>query len=473
MKKLFLLFFMFLSISIVSVNAASIYGAFDFTVYDNKTYNLETGAWEDNINYSSTNRVIIPLNSEDNTLYFNSSTFHHIVFFNKFNNYIGYSNTAATDLELSLYIGYDVADNKIIVPDNAAKFALVVYNFNDSLIYDIWEGLSYNDITLGNNEFSSFPDTYPLGNQVYNLVGTNNYYGTELFNINSITDTATTQYIDRDFSVVKGATFSRILELTNTVMYYHNDIDDLGLDIKVNNSQVANATIRIGNILYSTVYSGDITVYDFDNTFAVTYGVGRDILIRVDKTLYPTIIDFENYLQANDVEFIYELETPVTNNRDIYYYNYNDSIIYNISDIFVDLNIPSETQFNTILLNGIDPYAANYSEYLFAINLANLDIQYKYDNTPAEPLDVQNSIDDTLNSIGGENDNIRVFLALGIMVIAAILIGIKTKNSMFVIMTEAVLVLLFGLLGWFSFWILALITLICVLLLFRFILKKE
>ena len=81
MKKLLIFFALLIFLTVCSVDAAQVYGELEFDVYDNKSYNLLTGDYIDDINYSVTNRVMIPNNSEDHTIYFNNQNFHHILFY--------------------------------------------------------------------------------------------------------------------------------------------------------------------------------------------------------------------------------------------------------------------------------------------------------------------------------------------------------------------------------------------------------
>jgi len=434
MKKLFFVFSLLLMLSISGVHAASISNALDFSTYDNKTYNLESGVWEDNINYSSTNRVVIPLNSEDNTLYFNNSSFHHIVFFNEFNNYIGYANTDKVVLELSMYIGYDVAADKIIVPDTARKFALIVYNYNDTRLqtavsYGLGDTLTYNDIF-------GFDTVYG---------GSNNLLDNPVF------------YDDLNFwSCSVGVSYCDVTDGVATVES-SSDGDSLYRDY----------THITGHTYY---------------LFASAKRVGFGDIKLIDYSLEGSPFEYINYsVDEFDIYSIYGV-ADIDAVNDIQFRNFgggytnldiNGVGLYDLTAIFGINREPTQTIFEGYKTIWEDPYSEEYDEYYFLINLTSLTVSYMYDNTPSVPLDAQTTLDDKLTLLGADNEEMKVFMALGIMIIAAVFIGLKTKNSIFVIMAEAVLILIFTMLGWFSFWILLLIALICVLALFKTILKKE
>ena len=163
MKKIFLTFLLVLSLTlstIIGVNAAPVYDDFDFTVYDNEKYDLITGFTETDINYSRTNKIHLDKILIDDEVVFSHDDFHHVLFFNEFNAYIGYVNTNKSDLQLSTWIDGDVGiDGVLSIPDGVDKIALMNYNYEDTrnlIIYEnedidniAWDSLSYRDIFEG------------------------------------------------------------------------------------------------------------------------------------------------------------------------------------------------------------------------------------------------------------------------------------------------------------------------------------
>lgn len=146
----------------------------------------------------------------------------------------------------------------------------------------------------------------------------------ELCGIGGVYDDLYTQRfgIDRN-DVVKSATsWSSLFELTNTKVYTKDFSSSLGYKVPSNNSTVVNISLKIGDDIYNVT---DPTSQSTDDTegsvslFTGSTGLG----IRVNKTTYPTSADFEAYLQANDVEFIYELDeylprTEANNNLSVW-----------------------------------------------------------------------------------------------------------------------------------------------------------
>lgn len=182
--KFFVLILLITLITSIGVNADTIDGDYSYTTYDNEGYDLITGEALENINMSRTNRVEIARDSIDDKIYFNDSDFSHVLFFNSSNIYIGYGNGNGSTRELSSYIGAVVPDGgaySIEVPENARKFALMNYNYQDtrnliaytqpSIDAMAWETLSYRDIFAGTNLIinGDFNDTHIEYEPLFNL----------------------------------------------------------------------------------------------------------------------------------------------------------------------------------------------------------------------------------------------------------------------------------------------------------------
>ena len=589
MKKLLILFSLLIFLTVGGVKAAQVYGDLEFDVYDNKSYDLLTGAYVDDINYSVTNRIIIPMNSEDHTIYFNNTNFHHILFYDAFNKYLGYANTDKTDLQLSTHIGYDfAAGDWILAPEKATKFALVVYNYNDTRVltaktYDsidveAWEGLTYRDIFEGNNLFltSGFTNDANAANFVYfdntfswekNDLFLNYFYtrnsnynlplSNYYINMNFKTDITNsgfnfvflikgsepdisntyydipTSFVDNSFvfynsiddmrywpqfstnneqrvftidfdnthlydlnSIFTGVSMPTITEFETMLDYFTLNFETSGYVMNYNeifgtptqfggsnnlvligdneftlyrNSFRTNTELLSKNTVVDSIYYASFKIKNSNIPFGLSYKPGNQVVITgFEDGFYSTIY---TVLYAFNTEYVFLSSShPDT---DDYLGTYYNRLIYDLTDIFQQSHEPDIETFEGYYDVWTDPYDGHYISYLFAINLTSLNIQYLYDDTPAAPLDTQNSIDDTLLGLGADSPEMQVFLALGIMVLVAIFIGYKTRSTMFIVMAETLLIVIFAMLGWFSFWILLLIALISVLLLFKTILKRE
>lgn len=666
MKKLFFIFTMLLFLTLTGVRGATAYNTLDFDIYDNYKHDLLTGSYEYDINYSTTNRIVIPLNSGDHTLYFSNINFHHILFYDAFNNYLGYSNVDTNvDLELSTYIGYEVdeVNNKILAPDKATSFALIVYNYGDTrsqtaMTYEsiddiIFNGLTYRDIFAGTNIYSTpnSPDDDILYGSGYSLGGapdttTKHWNGRDF---NNIVQNATLGNTSLDDLWVSGGAFTISASELSLLDYIFST--DTGVK--------ENQLLEINNITYTLVTFGNFSIQEGNNAFAISntgilYIAFNDLSDKGITKETPTTA--ESFLQSNDVEFLYELnafELRVDNFAYLKFIDIGDEpFIYNFTDIF-GTTFPELTDFdewalyydlykdvsgielsyndifgtdnnfggsNNLILNGdfslgtglasywsgyysdsfnnnnegqyyepsfgvpnrygiyqqnvsiiednsyyigfdvdiestedfiirvyentvhfdpiywnsnqegalsglvvslgtldslivwrteasiltigdytildnvniydltdifsvnhepsieifedyidvwTDPHNYDYNVYFQSASLSTITINYMYDDTPMADPDAQTTIDDSLTNIGVDSTEMKVFLAFGIMIVVAIFIGMKTQNSSFIILSEVVLVLIFTLLGWFSFWILLLMALSFVLLIIR------
>lgn len=118
------------------------------------------------------------------------------------------------------------------------------------------------------------------------------------------------EYVGKDTTVVKSATYTSNAPLTNTIRYF-SKLTTL-LDYKVASSldTITNIKVVTGNITYTVTSYNYSTSNDIENLISVD--TNGNLIFRVNKTTYPTIASFEAYLQANDVTLYYELATPTT-----------------------------------------------------------------------------------------------------------------------------------------------------------------
>ena len=89
----------------------------------------------------------------------------------------------------------------------------------------------------------------------------------------------------------------------------------------------------------------------------------------------------------------------------------------------------------------------------------------KYDDTPPEAPDFQTTFDDTLDGIGVDTVQEKLFGAFLIMGVIAVLLGLKFKNVAIVILSQILLIFIFTVIGWFSMWFILVIAILFVLML--------
>jgi len=210
MKKLYILTLLFLTFTGLQVASAATF-SLAFETYEGLGYDLTTGKAFNDINYSSTEKMVLGATIDNQQIELTNTNFHHLLFFDKYNRYIGYINGNQTTLENSKYLGYD-ADAITTIPPTAKFFTIVNYDYTKTreltavtnpTIDDIaWGSLTYRDIfgdslfqtgannIVNNGDFSidsdsngladtwaGFSDTvYTLNNGIQQTVVTNNQY---------------------------------------------------------------------------------------------------------------------------------------------------------------------------------------------------------------------------------------------------------------------------------------------------------
>lgn len=154
MKKLLILTMTILSfVGLNVVSADIVTDSYALTVYDNYKYDLITGQKEYDELYSITTMNLIGNYYIDDEIDLSSQNFHHILFFNNYNAYLGYANTNASTLELSTHLSdFDITGNVITFPVGATKFALMTYNYEEvrdgvAYTYPSIDEVAYNGLT--------------------------------------------------------------------------------------------------------------------------------------------------------------------------------------------------------------------------------------------------------------------------------------------------------------------------------------
>jgi hypothetical protein len=174
------------------------------------------------------------------------------------------------------------------------------------------------------------------------------------------------QHIQRlgvDTTVLKAITGWTIADIKTNTHIFRKDLSSIFGDMALKSSNVVpvNATVKIGNTLFTTTHFNNIAPSDTENLFSViSLSLPYYFDFRVNKTTYPTTASFETYLQANDVTFIYELAesvfTNLTADNSYTAYNYGlehivlDSPIIPTTNIEYPTNIPKQVNTNTEII---------------------------------------------------------------------------------------------------------------------------
>lgn len=129
MKKFILFFLIAINLFAINVFGATESVEYSFTITEGKRWNLETGVIQDDQRFTITNRTKIQP-STNNRIEFDALLFHHILFYDRFNNYLGYYNSPYSILETGdKYLG-QLQNNYVDIPETASSFSLMNYSAN-------------------------------------------------------------------------------------------------------------------------------------------------------------------------------------------------------------------------------------------------------------------------------------------------------------------------------------------------------
>ena len=136
--------------SLQAVSAEPVTLAYDYEITDGYGYDLTTGKYKEDVTLSTTDKMLISPSVVGNELQLTNTNFHHLLFFDKYNRYIGYINGNGTTYENSKHLGYD-ATALTVYPENAKSFAIVNYNYDvirDSVVIDNTENIAKIDLPM-------------------------------------------------------------------------------------------------------------------------------------------------------------------------------------------------------------------------------------------------------------------------------------------------------------------------------------
>lgn len=157
---------------------------------------------------------------------------------------------------------------------------------------------------------------------------------------------------DFNNSVQNASSWTITATLTNTHLFNIDLYSILGYAIPLNNDTKAKILSKIGNITLNTVTANNNATNDIEYQISIN-SLNNNLSIRMNKTTYPDSASFETYLQANDVTFQYELETPTQD-------TYNEVRFSTPTEYSLQLN----TQFVVGSTNVLDSYQFEVSKSL-------------------------------------------------------------------------------------------------------------
>ena len=293
-------------------------------------------------------------------------------------------------LDRFIIVEYDYDKNLILRTANISE-TLVLQSSTKYIrftLYDSTVSLDYSGGTTFQVEQGTTATTYVDYNSA-TLILTEDLLsvGTDIRDIAySVNDTwFKDQYVERDYNDVIKDTISWGVshELTDTIRFYKDLSSLLDYGTPIDSNTIPNISLRIGDVIISARHSSGNTTVDSEYIFIE----GNTLLFRINKSRLSTndSVGLEAYLLANDVEFIFELDTVVTteitatgsliqesnttllqlnnfateydidfitslddSNTD-YYYNDTNSLLVDLEDSYGSGNEPTLNEFEDIL----------------------------------------------------------------------------------------------------------------------------
>ena len=455
MKKLIIFILMFFTIPTISVFAVTETITYDVTVYDDKGYDLLTGEFKDMPSYASTNRLLVNSVQID----FSSDTFHHVLYWDQNNNYIGYSNSQYSNLQLITYIPAAI-NNYITMPLNTKFVAFMVSSgvevpipaLNDHTLEEVFGHGNLLDAEqlVTNGDFSDGTTGWTAVNSTNTASGgilTNTGDGTSVNPYAFLRQTYINghKYYATSKVLVTNAVCSRIRTR------FSAGVLDLNIDTPAINTWYQNSGIftAIGTSYATSVQhtyvdnataNGKVVQIDF------VYLINISILIanKQYSPLYSTTFDL-----MSDAQIKAQMDLWVQNPQ--YWLDYDAlgfELIQSQLEIYYNLYVTT---------------LANYPYALSASSLELMTISYDRDEVTPLPIeDIDVKIENYLTDLNVNTPFAKTLLAISMIIIAVVALALL-KTPKYVYIGAGVLVyLFFTLLGWFPVWILVMLGILVI-----------
>lgn len=188
---------------------------------------------------------------------------------------------------------------------------------------------------------------------------------------------------------------------------------------------------------------------------------------------YETITNYYNDNSLNRFSHIMELSygndfrfgfyADSTSSLDNLDYYFDNLILFDLSSIFI-VDEPDADTFEGYLDTWRDPLEEYYPNYYTASTMILNEVSYDYDNTPPVDPDFQDSLGENMSLLGIDSPQEKLFSAFVLMILVAVILGLKYRSTSIVAIVEVLLVIVFTVLGWFSMWFILIVAMIFVLL---------
>ncbi len=462
MKKLIIFILMFFTIPTISVFAVTETITYDVTVYDDKGYDLLTGKFIDMPSYATTNRLLVNSESID----FSSDTFHHVLYWDQNNNYIGYSNSQYSNLQLSTYIPAAI-NNYITMPLNTKFVAFMVSSgvevpipaLNDQTLEEVFGqgNLLDSEQLVTNGDFSDGTTGW-LSFAASMSVISNNAIMTGLGNSNKMSlRTSSSMNVNIGIKMYQ-ATRLRTLS-TGTLSLWPQGFG--GYNAIIQNNPVQNQWYFLSKMFTGNAdtEANAYRIIEIDQTYidsatqlnkqmevdySYTFNISSLIANKQYSPLYSTTFDL-----MSDAQIKAQMDLWVQNPQ--YWLDYDAlgfELIQSQLEIYYNLYVTT---------------LANYPYALSASSLELMTISYDRDEVTPLPIeDIDVKIENYLTDLNVNTPFAKTLLAISMIIIAVVALALL-KTPKYVYIGAGVLVyLFFTLLGWFPVWILVMLGILVI-----------
>ena len=212
--------------------------------------------------------------------------------------------------------------------------------------------------------------------------------------------------------------FTGIKAETNTRTYTLESVAGVGYDLEIGKA--------INDPLYLSTKKETLSYYD--------YG-----------TLDLTSLTWDYLLFFDD------------NNRLIGYYWSN-------GDIYTDKDL-GEGSLNITPPQGSKTFSFMNYNYGSINDFITLSVSLDYEYEPHE-FNINTSINNILDNIGFNSPIYKIFLGITLMIVVSVGMAFFVSNNLYILIVDALLFIVFTFLGWFSLWILIVISIVLFVLIF-------
>lgn len=341
MKKLLtLLILTFTLIGSFTFNVFAIDVDYSFNITDNKKWNLNTGLIEDDVRYSITSKMII----RDERIDTISQSYHHVLFWNKQNQFIGYKNTQYSLYQNDKYIGYiEYGNLGFNAPENAHFYSFMIYKSGNNVLYDELNDQTLNDIFDDFNNSNLGDKENPiLDNYTINQFAENTHIGKNLLSskwelgsiLNGLNVSASTQSRTIDYISIEPNTLYKISQygVSKTVNFVWYDLNRNFINTTTASNATSPTNAYFVRFYYGTGYQ-DTTNFQLElGSTATPYEPYNQYLTKDQFKDFETIPNV-NYVESDNNRLRYVMNEDVITSNDQPLYELNG---LTLNDVFRD-----------------------------------------------------------------------------------------------------------------------------------------